>query len=426
MDRYRPRSHVFSVSLCLCGEKLKGINVRVIVNQLPAAGRQTGVGQYTSQLVRQLRAAAGVAVEEFPSAWLMSAVGLARRGRSLFAAGKRSEKPASSAGEKPKPSWKHRVVGLLRRAGEGLMERRFRAACARHRPDVYHEPNYFPMPCDLPTVVTVHDLSALLHPEWHPADRAANFERRFRAGLSRTSHVLTDSDFARREIMQTLHLPPDRVTRTYMGVRSDLRPLPVEEVAAGLQKLGLPPRYFLHLGTLEPRKNVLTLMRAYCGLPGAVRERYPLVLVGGWGWNAADVADFLDREGRQKGVLHLGFVADEHLPLLYNGARALVFPSLYEGFGLPPVEMLACGGAVLASTAGAVAETAGAAAHLIDPMDEDAWRGAMQRVAEDDDWRQALRAGAIEAARPFTWERCALETLAVYRKVCGGEMRLAA
>jgi glycosyltransferase involved in cell wall biosynthesis len=398
--------------------------VRVIVNQLVAAGRQTGVGQYTSQLLRQLHATDGVAVEEFPSAWMMGAGAMARRVRSLFAAGKRTVPPTISAARGP-GSWRQHVAGWLRRAGDRLLERGFRAACVRSRPDVYHEPNYIPLPCDLPTVVTVHDLSALVHPEWHPADRASAFERRFRDGLRRTSHILTDTDFVRAEILRTLHVPPDRVTRTHMGIRPDLRPLPETEVAAALQRLGLPPRYLLYLGTLEPRKNVLTLLRAYCGLPATVRDRFPLVLVGGWGWNAADVADFLDREARQCGVLHAGYVADRHLPVLYNGARALVFPSLYEGFGLPPVEMLACGGAVLASTAGAVAETAGAAAHLIDALDQDGWRDAMRRIAKDDDWWQALRARAVAAARPFTWERCAAETLAVYRRVCASSTRLA-
>jgi alpha-1,3-rhamnosyl/mannosyltransferase len=97
----------------------------------------------------------------------------------------------------------------------------------------------------------------------------------------------------------------------------------------------------------------------------------------------------------------------------------LVFPSLYEGFGLPPVEMLACGGAVLASTAGAVAETVGRQAHLVEPLDVDGWRKAMLRVATDDDWWRGLRRGAVEAARPFTWERCAADTLRVYRHLCG-------
>jgi alpha-1,3-rhamnosyl/mannosyltransferase len=148
-----------------------------------------------------------------------------------------------------------------------------------------------------------------------------------------------------------------------------------------------------------------------------MRERWPLLLVGGWGWGATEVAHFLHNEARHRGVIHVGYLDDAYLPALYNGARALVFPSYYEGFGLPPVEMLACGGAVLASTAGAVVETVGGHAHLIDPDDTDGWRDAMQRVVTDNDWWQSLRCGGPEAARPFTWEQCAADTLRVYRKV---------
>src|SRR5581483_7509817 len=126
--------------------------------------------------------------------------------------------------------------------------------------------------------------------------------------------------------------------------------------------------------------------------------RWPLVLVGGWGWNTADVAEYLHAEARHRGVLHVGYIAEEHLPAVYNGARALVYPTLYEGFGLPPVEMMACGGAVLASTAGALVETIGSRAHLIDPDDVDGWRRALLRVTQDDEWWQALRLGAEEAA----------------------------
>ena len=119
------------------------------------------------------------------------------------------------------------------------------------------------------------------------------------------------------------------------------------------------------------------------------------------------------------GVLHLGYAADEDLPALYGGARALVFPSHYEGFGLPPLEMMACGGAVLGSTAGAVVETVGARAHLVDPFDQDGWTDAMQRVIIDDDWWQELRRGTREVAEPFTWERCAEATWDAYCQVLG-------
>jgi alpha-1,3-rhamnosyl/mannosyltransferase len=188
----------------------------------------------------------------------------------------------------------------------------------------------------------------------------------------------------------------------------------------------LPAEYLLHVGNLEPRKNVLMLLRDYCSLPEALRRRFPLVLVGGWGWNTAELAEYLHEQARPRGVLHLGYLADEHLGTLYNGARALVFPTFYEGFGLPPLEMLACGGAVLASTAGAVVETVGRQAHLVDPHDEDGWREALLRVLGDDDWWHHLRRGAVEAARPFTWQRCAAETMQVYRALTGTPLRKAA
>jgi alpha-1,3-rhamnosyl/mannosyltransferase len=242
-------------------------------------------------------------------------------------------------------------------------------------------------------------------------------EREFRASLGRCAHFLAISETGRQEIIRHLGIAPERVTRTYMGIRRGLRPLPREVVQVTLRDLGLPPRYLLYLGTLEPRKNVLTLLRAYCRLPEAVRASCPLVLVGGWGWNAGDLRTYLNEVARHRHVLHLGYVADEHLAAVYNGAVALAFPTYYEGFGLPPIEMLACGGAVIASTAGAIAETVGGQAHLVDPRDEGGWHDALLRVATDEEWRTQLQQGAEAAARSYTWDRCAADTLAVYRSV---------
>jgi alpha-1,3-rhamnosyl/mannosyltransferase len=394
--------------------------MRVLVNGLLAAGAKTGIGHYTAELVRCLRGRpGGDVVDYFPAAWVRGARAALARARPWFV---RAAGP-SAAG--PAPSRRPGGFARLRGAGQALLARQLRAACRGGRYDLFHEPNFAPLPCDLPTVATVCDLSVLLHPRWHPAYRVADFERRFREALGRCAHVLAISEFGRREIIGTLGLPPTRVTRTYMGVRPNLRPLPPVEVAAALRRLGLPPRYLLHLGSIEPRKNLLTLLRAYCALPGAVRDRYPLLLVGGWGWNAADVAAYLHGEARHRGVRHLGYLPERDLAALYNGARALAFPSYYEGFGLPPLEMMACGGAVLASTAGSVVETVGGRAHLVDPRDEAGWRDALLRVATDDDWWAALRRGVTEVARPFTWEGCAAETWRAYEAACAASARKA-
>jgi len=390
--------------------------MRVVVNELAALGPRSGIGHYTVELLRGLRRLAPTGqIDGFPQGWL-------RRGKAAFARfrARRAPRLTPEGAALPPGRLRSGVMHRLRQWGQAVTAWSFRAACARNSYELYHEPNYIPLPTDLPTVATVHDLSALLHPEWHPADRAHFFQREFHKGLARCRHVLAVSEFTRQEVIRTLGLPPERVTRTYNGIRSGLRPLPRSEVDATLRRLGLPEGYLLYLGTLEPRKNLLVLLHAYCGLPTALRRRWPLLLVGAWGWKAGPIADFLQRHGTACGVLHLGYVAERHLAALYNGARALVYPSLYEGFGLPPVEMLACGGAVLASTAGALAETVGGQAHLIAPEDGDGWRQGMRRVLEDDDWWLWLRQGAAAAAQPFTWERCAADTLRVYRAVCQG------
>jgi alpha-1,3-rhamnosyl/mannosyltransferase len=265
--------------------------------------------------------------------------------------------------------------------------------------------------------VTIHDLSVLVHPEWHPADRVAYFEKNFHRGLGQGRHFFAISEFGRQEIIRTLGIAPHRVTRTYMGIRRGLGPLAQQEVTSVLRRLGLPAQYLLYLGTIEPRKNVLNLMKAYGALPSKLRSNWPLLLVGGWGWNTQDIADYFHNEARHRGVIHLGYVKDRYLAAVYNGARALVYPSLYEGFGLPPLEMMACGGAVIASTAGALVETIDARAHLVQPEDIGGWRDALARVLQDDDWTQSLRQGVIQVAKSYTWDRCATTTLAVYRSL---------
>jgi alpha-1,3-rhamnosyl/mannosyltransferase len=382
--------------------------MRVIVNQSTALGARSGIGQYTVALVDALRATAPMDdIDVFPPAWCGA---LRRRVTAL-------RSPRESRGEKR--SWRDSLLRPLRTIAEGATGGYLALATRWHKYELYHEPNYIPLPSSLPTVATVHDLSVLLHPEWHPRDRVIFYERHFADGLKRCGHLLAVSEFTRREMMRELNVPAERITCTLNGVRPDLHPLTPAQLAAGRRRLGLPERYLLFVGTIEPRKNPLLMMRAYGDLPAPVRERCPLVLAGSWGWNAGPFFEHYQNEGRHRGIIHLGYVADDDLRLLYGAARALVFPTLYEGFGLPPLEMMACGGAVLASTADTVAEVVGERAHLLASEDFAGWRDAMQRVIIDDDWHSALRVGVCEHARSFTWERCARQTLGVYRSMLG-------
>jgi glycosyltransferase involved in cell wall biosynthesis len=408
--------------------------MRVVVNQLPALGIKTGIGHYTVQLLRCLRQQAGEDdIEGFPEgcvAWLRA--GCARL-RPYLDGSRTSSVPActthhapltthDSATDHPRFSirrcnknWRAELVSSVRILGRAAMARYFALVHRMRGYDLYHEPNFIPLAGDQPVLATFHDLSVLLHPEWHPADRVAYFEKHFYRSLDRCLHFLAISEFGRQEIIRTLGVPPERVTRTYLGIRPGLGPLPPAEVARTLDHLGLPPRYLLYVGTIEPRKNVLVLLQAYCDLPASVRQRWPLLLVGSWGWNAGAVARYLSEVARHRGVVHIGYLPERHLGAVYNGARALAYPSLYEGLGLPPLEMMACGGAVLASRVGALVETVAGHADLLDPHDIPIWRDALRRVVEDEDWRHSLRQGVLAVARPFSWERCAAETLRVYR-----------
>ena len=383
--------------------------MRVMVNQSTALGAKTGIGHYTRELLHAMRELApSDTFDVFPPKWWGALRGLGGHLRS-----------SKGAGQKEVRSWRSSLSKRLRSFGDGALGHYLSLANRWRKYDLYHEPNYIPLPSELPTIATIHDLSVLLHPQWHPADRVAYYERSFHEGLRQCGHLLAVSEFTRQEVIRVLNVAPDRITCTPLGVRADLRPLDARALGETVRRLGLPAQYLLFVGTIEPRKNPLMLMRAYCDLPGEVRERCRLVLAGSWGWNAGEFAEYYEREARHRGVVHLGYVPDGDLAAIYGAARALVFPSFYEGFGLPPLEMMACGGAVLASTAGAVAEVVGQRAHLIAADDLSGWRDAMRRIISDDDWQRVLRQGVRERAAEFSWKRCAQQTLCVYRLMPG-------
>lgn len=388
--------------------------MRVLIADPPAVRnrKKSGVGYYAQELTRGLRRVAGEdsVLPWFPSNWL------SWRQRWLSTQCMRYEAATCRGGKFARVEVKLRgkLIATVRSLFP-IMEHPYRVAVSRLGCDVYHEPNFIPIDIDLPTIVSVHDLSVLRYPEWHPPKRVAQFETLFRRGLERASRLIAISEFGKSEIVRHLGWSPEKVSVTLMGVRPELHPAPDDELKRGMRALGLSPGYLLHVGTLEPRKNLLMLLKAYCALPTAVRDRHPLVLVGGGGWNSEQLHSYIRGEAKDRNVRWLGYVPNEHFSALYSGARALVFPTFYEGFGMPTIEMMACGGAVLASTAGAVAETVGDKVHLIDPHDEAGWRDAMNRVCTDDDWWRMLRTGAEEAARPFTWDRCAVDTLTAYQ-----------
>jgi alpha-1,3-rhamnosyl/mannosyltransferase len=382
--------------------------MRVVINGLAALKPKTGVGHHVANLAVALTASGpGDEYTLYPGSRIG---GLVRRLNRPPAAATTSTRRSGSG-------LLSRAIGFAKSAAKVASRHHFAAYTRTFQFDLYHEPNFVPFPSALPTVVTVHDLSVIRYPEWHPADRVRVHERRFHDGLRQASHVIVVSQAVRREMMTDFGIPADRVTAIPNGVGPMFRPRPAADVDAVRARLGLPRQYFLCVGTIEPRKNIGTVMRAFADLPADLRESCPLALVGPWGWKAEADREFYERVGRSRGVRHLGYVADADLPALYAGATGLLYPSHYEGFGIPPLEMLACGGVVLASTADAIREVCGSHADFLDPNDLPGWRAAMLRLATDADYRSELSRGGVAHAATYTWERVAAETAAVYRRV---------
>ena len=300
-------------------------------------------------------------------------------------------------------------------------ERRFRSGIASTTSAVYHEPNFLSFRTPLPTVVTIHDLSILRYPETHPRSRVAFMTRRLGESIRRADCVISDSEYGRQEILAEYNLPPERVVSVLLAAGSGFSPVAAEQLPALLAPFDLQSgQYVLSVGTLEPRKNLTTAIKAYARLPEAIRQEIPFVIAGMKGWRT----DGLDREVAaliDKGqIRRLGYVPDEALPALYSGARVFVYPSLYEGFGLPPLEAMACGAPVIVSNRSSLPEVVGDAGLQVDALDVDGLAEAMNRLIGDDVLRASLRQRGMERAKGFSWRRCAEETLAVYRRVVNG------
>ncbi len=291
----------------------------------------------------------------------------------------------------------------------------------RDRLDLLHCPvNVRPLVCFAPTVLTIHDLIFLRYPQsFHSA------KRRYLSAMTgwsarHAAHVITVSEATRRDVIDLLRVAPERVTTVYNGVGIQFKPLPSDQTDEFRRKKGLEGPVLLYVGTLEPRKNLPVLLRAFHSIadePGI--EDATLVIGGSKGWYYNEIFSTADSLGLASSgrVRFLGRVPDEELPLWYNIATACVYPSLYEGFGLPPLEAMACGTPVITANTSSLPEVVGEAGLMLEPDDIAGWAEAIRSIITNAGLRSRLSEEARNQARSFTWERMAHETVAVYRQV---------
>jgi glycosyltransferase involved in cell wall biosynthesis len=375
--------------------------MKVLLNGLPIAYPISGVAQYTLRLGSALEALLG--------------------NENVFWFGKDRSGDAQDCFDHNSPTFSNRIQHHLRRGVRGTpglkalvriwRNDQFRSCIQRVQPSVYHETNYTPFHFrEGPTVVTLYDLSFVRHPEWHPKDRVKHFQKFCLRNLSQADAIITISEFSKKEIMALLGTDPTKIYVTHLGVDPSFTP-------QGKTMEGLPDEYILFVGNLEPRKNLVTLLNAYRSLPRDLRERYRLVIAGASGWLTKELKRVLHLFRNNEKPILTGYVPQKLLPNLYRGASLFVFPSFYEGFGLPMIEAMASGVPVIASNTTSLPEVIGNAGVLVNPSVVDELKEAMEDLLRNKETRAELSEKGLERAKLFSWEQCARGTLAAYRNV---------
>jgi len=360
----------------------------------------SGTGSYASALVRYLPAAMpgmslSVACPEAQAA-MLAGLGLS------------AVIPCSSA---------RFPVGTLRRTAQ------MRVALRQIHPDIVHYPANFSRwagrggVASAKVVLTVHDLSFLRAPEWFRRERAAYYRAAIRPSVRLADVVIADSQATAEDLKTFLGVSGDRVAVVLLGVDDALRPADAPEIKRVRVKYGLPERFYLYLGTIEPRKNLPRLIEAFDAIAG--KTDAGLVIAGREGWKADATRRAFAEAAHRDRVKFPGFVPADDMAAVMSAAVAFVWPSLWEGFGLPPLEAMACGTPVVTSKTSSLPEVTGDAALLVDPANVDEIAATMLRVSEDVALRARLREAGLARARTLTWRRTAEQTAAVYRRVAG-------
>src|SRR3990167_2440891 len=362
----------------------------------------TGIGRYTYELAKQLQMTSALTEIRY----------LGQRGwvddlNQLI-------KPQTTAHFVQK----NPILRPLARIVQQQFKKSVAAYHARHLHDhLYHAPNFIMRIFGRPSVTTIHDLSHVYFPECHPKERVRFLHRELPKTIAQSTHLIAVSEHIRQEVIAYYGVKPQHISAVHHAVANYFKPRNEHELLPVLAPFQLKPKqYLLAVATLEPRKNVERLLYAYEKLDETIKKHCPLVLVGTKGWLNHSLEQTIHMLSRKNQIKYLGYVSENELAFLYAGAAAFAFPSLYEGFCFPVLEAMASGTPVLTSNRSSLPEVAGEAAKLINPEDIDAISSGLEQVLTDNTFREKAISAGLEQARQFTWAKCALNTIQVYKK----------
>ncbi|MFH1970114.1 MAG: glycosyltransferase family 1 protein [Verrucomicrobiota bacterium] len=373
----------------------KGDLLNVCLDIQPAVAQRAGVGRYTRALVEHLGASRGA------DRLRLFYFDFRRHGLAFATPGLDQQAIRWCPGRLVQKSWKTMQWPPF--------------DWLAGRADVYHFPNFIIPPLNSGrTVVTVHDVSFLRYPAMAEAKNLAYLKARIADTVRRADAVITDSRFSAGEIIELLRADPAKVFSIPLGAADHVRPPDPEAVVRLRRERGLTRPYLLTVGTLEPRKNTAFLASVFEAMTAFDGD---LVIAGMRGWKYEPILERLRASPRARAIRYLEYVGDNELPALYAGAELFLFPSLYEGFGFPPLEAMLCGVPVLASTAGSLPEVLGNGARLIAEFDAERWAGEALRLLADITVRHKMIEKGRDWAQRYTWRETARQTWAIYRKV---------
>lgn len=371
--------------------------MRIGLDGFPLASPKTGVGHYTFELARAL---AGLSPNDHFE--LISPSGF-------------GEGVAAEVDSTPNLKLVQVHTNMITRRWWGIgLPRYVRQAGL----NLFHGTNYeVPLWNRERTIVTVHDLSVFLYADKHEARIARRARRRLPVMLRSATTIITPTESVKREVSERFKIDPGRIAVTPEAPRESFQPLQPQEAAPTIRRLGIDENFILFVGTIEPRKNLVNLVRAFDQILRHTSHRPQLVIAGGEGWLMDELHQLIGRADLGDRIRFTGYVDDDDLRALYSRCKVFVYPSLYEGFGLPPLEAMACGAAVVASNIPTLKETLGDNALLVDPLDTDALAQAITGLLEDENERRRLASLSLRHARGFSWKHTARMTLEVYRKL---------
>lgn len=369
------------------------MKTRLLVDSISLLSPLTGIGRYTYEVSKYLKNKDNVIVEYFYGYYSNNLL-----------------KPSSGTEIKNlksiivKNNWIKKIVRKLLFASSRIFAPSY---------DLYWQPNFIPNSgIKAKKIVTsVHDFSFILYRDFHPKERVEHIDKYFYKNVIRSDMLITGSQYTKNEILHKLDFKENEVKVIYHGIDHDLFKV-YKDISIDFE---LPSKFILSVGSIEPRKNLLGLLKAYDILDENLKKEYKLVLVGFKGWENKKIMDILNNN--QENIHYLGFVSDEELAKVYNLASLFVFPSFYEGFGLPPLEAMACGTPVVSSNLTSMPEICMNAAVYCDPNDAKDIKNKIEFVLNDVNLQNSMIQKGLERAKQFTWEKSANEHMKVFEKV---------